>query len=149
MPQVSEQDKKAYQAYVDAKMPQKKTVGEYVCAFAVGGLICVIGQVIAELSMAWFEVGKEDAGTITAIVLIALAALLTGLGVFDNIGKIAGAGAFVPITGFSNAIVASAMEFRREGLILGVGAKMFAIAGPVLVYGIGTSVIIGLISLLL
>ena len=91
----------------------------------------------------------QSASTATSICLIFIASLLTGLGVYDKIGKYAGAGSIVPITGFANSVVSPAMEFRREGLVMGVGAKMFTLAGPVLVYGIGSSVLVGLIVLLL
>ena len=114
-------------------------------AFWVGGSICSLGQGIADLGIRFFDLTARDASTLSSIVLIFLTALLTGLGVFDKIGKYAGAGSFVPITGFANAMVAPALEFRREGLVMGVGAKLFTIAGPVLVYGIGASVIYGVI----
>ena len=114
-------------------------------AFWVGGLICTLGQGISDLGMHSFQMTARDASTLASIALIFLTAILTGLGVFDKIGKYAGAGSFVPISGFANAMVAPAVEFRREGLVMGVGAKLFSIAGPVLVYGIGASVIYGLI----
>lgn len=114
-------------------------------AFWVGGLICAIGQAISDIGIRWLDMNVRSASALTCIVLILIAALLTGIGVFDKIGKYAGAGSFVPITGFANAMVAPALEFRREGLVLGVGAKLFTIAGPVLVYGVGASVVYGLI----
>ena len=114
-------------------------------AFWVGGLICVLGQAIADIGTVLLKTSARDASTLASITLVFLAALLTGLGVFDRIGKYAGAGSFVPITGFANAMVSPALEFRREGLVLGVGAKLFTIAGPVLVYGVGASVVYGLI----
>lgn len=114
-------------------------------AFWVGGLICMLGQGISDLGTCVLKMTARDASTLASITLVFLAALLTGLGVFDKIGKYAGAGSFVPITGFANAMVSPALEFRREGLVLGVGAKLFTIAGPVLVYGVGASVIYGLI----
>lgn len=114
-------------------------------AFIVGGIICVLGQAITDVFAYGFKWGMQSASTATSICLIFLSALLTGLGVYDKIGKFAGAGSIVPITGFANSVVAPAMEFRREGLVMGVGAKMFTLAGPVLVYGIGASIIVGLI----
>ena len=114
-------------------------------AFWVGGLICVIGQAILDIGIRFLDMTSRDASTLASLTLIFLTALLTGLGVFDKIGKYAGAGSFVPITVFANAMVSPALEFRREGLVLGVGAKLFTIAGPVLVYGISSSVIYGLI----
>ncbi|MEG2316464.1 MAG: SpoVA/SpoVAEb family sporulation membrane protein, partial [Clostridia bacterium] len=114
-------------------------------AFWVGGFICVLGQGIIDLGTMVFHLSARNAGTLSSIVLVTLTALLTGLGVFDKIGQYAGAGSFVPITGFANAMVSPALEFRREGLVLGLGAKLFTIAGPVLVYGVGASVLVGLI----
>ena len=114
-------------------------------AFWVGGLICVLGQGFADIGTQLLDMNARDASTLASIALIFLTAVLTGLGVFDKIGKYAGAGSFVPITGFANAMVSPALEFRREGLVLGVGARLFTIAGPVLVYGVGSSVIYGLI----
>ena len=111
--------------------------------------ICVLGQLINDLFSYGLKWGMQSASTATSICLIFIASLLTGLGVYDKIGKYAGAGSIVPITGFANSVVSPAMEFRREGLVMGVGAKMFTLAGPVLVYGIGSSVLVGLIVLLL
>ncbi|MDR3050136.1 MAG: SpoVA/SpoVAEb family sporulation membrane protein, partial [Oscillospiraceae bacterium] len=111
----------------------------------VGGVICVTGQAINDIAARWLGLNQQDADTVASIVLVFLGALLTGLGVYDRIGKYAGGGSIVPITGFSNSIVSSAMEFKREGFVTGVGAKMFTIAGPVLVYGIGASVIVGVL----
>lgn len=118
-------------------------------AFWVGGLICVLGQAITDLGVRCFAMTARDASSLASITLVFLTALLTGLGVFDKIGKYAGAGSFVPITGFANAMVSPALEFRREGLVMGLGAKLFTIAGPVLVYGIGASVLYGVIYALL
>ena len=113
-------------------------------AFWIGGLICTLGQLIMN---GYSALGLEqtDAGTATSMTLVALSALLTGLSLYDNIAKYAGAGTLVPITGFANAIAAPAVEFKTEGFILGVGAKMFTIAGPVIVYGVSASVVYGLI----
>ena len=113
-------------------------------AFFVGGLICDIGELILNI-LASFGIDQNEAGIITSIILVFLGALLTGVGIYDKIANYAGAGTIVPITGFSNAIVAPAIEFKTEGFVFGVAAKMFTIAGPVLVYGIGSSVIVGII----
>ena len=113
-------------------------------AFWIGGLICVIGQLISN-GFAALGLDKTDAGTATSMSLVTLSALLTGLSLYDNIAKHAGAGTLVPITGFANAIAAPAVEFKTEGFILGVGAKMFTIAGPVIVYGVSASVVYGLV----
>ena len=113
-------------------------------AFVVGGLICALGQLAMNGYMA-LGLEKEDAGTAASMSLVVLSALLTGLSVYDDIAKHAGAGTLVPITGFANAVTAPAVEFKTEGFILGVGAKMFTIAGPVIVYGVSASVVYGLI----
>ena len=115
-------------------------------AFVVGGLICVVGQLIMEF---FFFLGysRQDAVALDAITMVFLGALLTGLGIYDNLGAKAGAGSIVPITGFANAIVAPAMEFKREGYIFGVGAKIFSIAGPTLLFGFAASVLVGLVKL--
>ena len=113
-------------------------------AFWIGGLICTLGQFFIDRYSAW-GLDKQMAGTAASMTLVALSALLTGLSLYDDIAKHAGAGTLVPITGFANAIAAPAVEFKTEGFILGVGAKMFTIAGPVIVYGIAASVVYGLI----
>ncbi len=113
-------------------------------AFWIGGTICLLGQLIMN-GYAALGLGKQDASTATSMTLVALSAILTGLSLYDDIAKHAGAGTLVPITGFANAITASAVEFKTEGMILGTAAKMFTIAGPVIVYGISASVIYGII----
>lgn len=113
-------------------------------AFIVGGGICVVGQIIKDIMM-YFGVAEPDAANFLSIIMVFIGAFLTGIGVYDKIGEFSGAGSLVPITGFANSIVSPAIEFKSEGFILGLGAKMFTIAGPVLVYGIGSSVIVGLI----
>ena len=113
-------------------------------AFWIGGLICVIGQALIRF-YGWVGMEKVDASTAASMTLVALSALLTGLSWYDDIAKVAGAGTLVPITGFATAIAAPAIEFRTEGLVLGVGAKMFTIAGPVIVYGVSASVVYGLV----
>ena len=139
---------KIYRAEVLAHMPRSRTPLACLRAFWTGGLICCLGQLIDDLSTQWWQLDEKESGAVTAIALVFLAALLTALGVFDVIAGYAGAGTIVPITGFSNAIAAPAIEYRSEGLVMGVGAKLFSIAGPVLVYGIGASVLVGLLSLL-
>jgi len=115
-------------------------------AFWVGGVICMIGQGITDIFAYGLKWGAQASSTATSIILIFIAALLTGIGIYDRIGKYAGAGSIVPITGFANSVVSPAMEFRREGLVMGVGAKLFTLAGPVLTYGISASVLVGLIT---
>lgn len=135
---------KEYAALVKDMMPKSPVWKDCLNAFWIGGLICTLGQLIMN---GYLELGldKDSAGTAMSMTLVALSALLTGLSLYDNIAKHAGAGTLVPITGFANAVAASAVEFKTEGFILGVGAKIFQIAGPVIVYGVSASVIYGLI----
>ena len=136
-----------YSKYVDEKSPNSPILKNCFFAFIVGGLICCIGQIIFDFCL-FKGLDTTACNTIVSISLIGLSAFLTGLNIFNKIGKIAGAGSLVPITGFANSIVSPAMEYKSEGYIMGVGAKMFTIAGPVLVYGICASVLIGIISCL-
>ena len=138
-------DPKHYSWLTDQLSPPSPLGAGLLRAFWVGGTVCCLGQFIADMGMVFFHMSPKDASCLASITLIFLTALLTGLGVFDKIGKYAGAGSFVPITGFANAMVAPALEFRREGLVLGLGAKLFSIAGPVLVYGVGASVVYGIL----
>ena len=138
----------AYQKRVNELLPRSRTGLQCLKAFSVGGGICCLGQLIQDLGRMWLGLDKDQAGALCSLSLIFLAGLLTALGVFDRIAAFAGAGTVVPITGFANSIVAPAMEFRSEGLITGTAAKLFQIAGPVLVYGIGSSVLYGLLLVL-
>ncbi|MBQ9833544.1 MAG: stage V sporulation protein AC [Clostridia bacterium] len=142
------QEQIEYQEKVKSREPKSQTFMQCVRAFVSGGIICCIGQLVSDGATVLFKANETEAATITAIVMVFLGALLTGIGIYDKIGAWAGAGSVVPITGFSNSIVSPAMEFKREGLIMGVGSKLFTIAGPVLVYGITASVIIGLLTCL-
>ena len=135
---------KEYGKLVKELSPKSPIWKDCLKAFVIGGLICTIGQGIMNIYKA-LELEEEAAGAATSITLIFLAALLTGLSLYDNIAKHAGAGTLVPITGFANSIAAPAVEFKTEGFILGVGAKMLTIAGPVIVYGVSASVVYGLI----
>lgn len=135
---------KQYEQLVQEMAPKSPTIRDCCNAFWIGGLICAIGQFFLNCYSAW-GLDKDAAGTATSITLVALSALLTGLSLYDNIAKHAGAGTLVPITGFANAIAAPAIEFKTEGMILGTAAKMFTIAGPVIVYGVSASVVYGLI----
>lgn len=135
---------KKFQSITAATNPKPKIVRNCARAFIVGGAICTIGQVFQELLMK-YGFPEDEVKMILPIIMIFLGALLTGVGIYDKIASYGGAGTVVPITGFSNAIVAPAIEFKKEGFVFGVAAKMFTIAGPVLVYGIGSSVIIGII----
>ena len=138
---------KDYQNYVDKTSPNSPIFKNCFNAFWVGGLICVIGQLIFDYFV-YRGFSSEITGTIVSICLIFLSAFLTAINVFNKIGKFAGAGSLVPITGFANSIISPAMEYKSEGFVMGVGAKMFTVAGPVLVYGISSSVIVGLVYLL-
>ena len=135
---------KDYGKLVKEMSPKSPMWRDLLCAFLIGGLICTLGQ-LAMNGYAALGLEKEDAGTAASMSLVALSALLTGLSLYDNIAKHAGAGTLVPITGFANSIAAPAVEFKTEGFILGVGAKMFTIAGPVILYGVSASVVYGLI----
>lgn len=141
-------NKKDYQKFAKDKIPKPTYFRNNIAAFVVGGLICVIGQFIFNF-LEKQGLNQKDAAMATTIILVFIGALLTGLGVYDEIGKFGGAGAAIPITGFANSIVAPAMEFKREGFIFGVASKMFVIAGPVLVYGVGSSILVGILSILL
>ena len=133
-----------YNDYVKKKQPRSPLLPDVLRAFGVGGLICAIGQGLMNFYLSR-GLEKDLAGTAVSLTLVFVGALLTGLGVYDDIAKFAGAGTLVPITGFANSVVAPALEFKREGLIPGTAAKMFTIAGPVIVYGIGSSVAYGII----
>ena len=131
-----------YKKYVDSFSPRSPILLDVLKAFVIGGIVCTIGEGLSELFL-WLGLSKEESGTLVSISLILISAILTSLHLFDNIAKHAGAGTLVPITGFSNAIVSAAIEYRPEGLVLGVGAKIFSIAGPVITYGIIASVLAG------
>ena len=139
---------KAYQEYVKARAPKSPIVRDCLRAFLVGGLICALGQAIQN---GWLAAGltKDDAGAATACCLVLLSAVLTGLNLYNNIGRFGGAGSLVPITGFANSVVSPAIDFKAEGFITGMAAKMFQIAGPVIVFGSLASVIYGVILMLL
>ena len=136
-----------YSKYVDKISPNSPIIKNCFLSFIIGGLICSIGQIIFDYCQ-FQNLDQTQSNTVVSIILIGISALLTALNLFNKIGKIAGAGSLVPITGFANSIVSPAMEYKSEGYIMGVGAKMFTIAGPVLVYGISTSILIGLIACL-
>ena len=139
--------KKDYQNYVDKVTPNSTTVFNVLKAFVVGGAICIGGQFILDF---WTNQGlsEDDAASATSITLIFIGIFLTALNIYNKIGKFAGAGSIGPITGFANSIASPAIEFKSEGLILGIGAKLFQIAGPVLVYGISSSMLVGFIYFL-
>ena len=136
--------KKEYPKYADAHAPKSPVVADSMRAFLVGGLICAVAQGLTDL---WKSLGlvKDDAGLLTSVVLVASAAFLTALGIFDNIAKVAGGGTLVPITGFANSVVSAAIDSKSEGFILGLGAGIFTVAGPVLLYGTAAGTLWGVI----
>ena len=135
---------KQYSQYVKEKMPKSKVLKNMLCAFLVGGTICVIGQGLKEMFLS-MGLADKDAGTWVSATLIFFGAFLTGLGIYDKIATFAGGGTIVPITGFANSIVSPAMEFKSEGIVLGLCVKMFSVAGPVIVFGTLISVVLGVI----
>ena len=139
--------KKEYQNYVDKKSPNSPILKNCINAFWVGGSICLLGQIILNICNSR-GLSQEISGTIVSIILIGISAFFTGLNIFNKIGKFAGAGSLIPITGFANSIVSPAMEYKSEGYVMGVGGKMFTVAGPVLVFGISTSILVGIIYLI-
>ena len=139
--------KKDYQNYVEKKSPNSPILKNCFNAFWVGGLICSIGQIILFICKNR-GISQDISGTIVSIILIGISAFLTGLNIFNKIGKFAGAGSLIPITGFANSIVSPSMEYKSEGYVMGVGGKMFTVACPVLVFGISTSIIVGIIYLI-
>lgn len=141
-------NKKDYEKYANKKVPKPTYIKNIILAFLVGGGICTFGEFIRK-ALTNYGLDEKSVASATAIILVFIGAFLTGLGVYDKISKVGGAGAAIPITGFSNAMVSPAMEFKREGFIFGVASKMFIIAGPVLVYGVGSSILVGILHLLI
>ena len=139
--------KEEYQKYVDKKTPNSPIFKNCFNAFWVGGLICTIGQIIFEFCQ-FKQINETTSYAIVSISLVFISSFLTAINIFNRIGKFAGAGSLIPITGFANSIVSPAMEYKSEGYVMGVGAKMFTVAGPVLVYGISTSIIVGIFYVL-
>ena len=137
-----------YRRYAGRHAPRSRVGRNCFWAFLIGGMICCLGQMLLQL-YGGMGLDEQAAGTAASITLVFLGAALTGLGVYDDIAKLAGAGTLVPITGFANSVAAPALEFKTEGLITGTAAKMFVIAGPVIVFGVGSSVVYGLILCLI
>ena len=139
-------EKKDYQEYVKSQSPKTSHIKTLITAFVVGGIICCIGEAFKDIYTTYIPSFNEiQIASLTSITLIFLASLLTGLGVYDKIGRVAGAGSIVPITGFANSIVSPAMDYKREGIFYGIMSNMFIVAGPVVVSGVCYSVIIGII----
>lgn len=144
----SKKRNQAYNQYVQARIPKTKPWPSLFNSFWVGGLICILGQGINDLLLLWVpNMAQQTAWGYTLIILIFLASFLTGIGVYDKIGKFAGGGSIVPITGFSNSISSAALEFKNEGIIYGLCVKMFTIAGPVIVCGVVASILVGIVYL--
>ncbi len=138
-------DRDTYKRFADAHAPRSPLFKNCFNAFWTGGLICTLGQILKTVYTDVCKINAEDAATLVSVTLVFLAALFSGLGIFDNIAKMAGAGTLVPITGFANAVVSPAIDCRAEGVILGVGTKIFTVAGPVLLYGILSGSVYGVI----
>ncbi len=140
--------KEEYKKYVDKKSPNSKLLRNIMRAYLVGGLICVVGQFFSN-SYKKLGLDTESAASVTAITMIFLGIAFTAMNIYDDLGKFAGAGSIVPITGFANSIASPGMEYKNEGYVLGIGARMFILAGPVLVFGISASVIVGILYYLI
>lgn len=138
-------DKDQYKRFSDAHAPKSPIIKNCICAFLVGGAICTFAEALGELYALHPDIDEKTAGTLTSVTLVFLAVLLTGIGIFDNIAKFAGAGTLVPITGFANSVASPAIDSRSEGYVLGVGAKIFTVCGPVLLYGTLAGAIYGVI----
>lgn len=137
--------KESYKKYAEAMAPRSPLLKNSIRAFFVGGLICAAGQALLEFYGGVLGMAEKESGTLCAVTLVFAASLFTGIGIFDNIARWAGAGTLVPITGFANSVASSAIDSRSEGLVLGVGAKIFTVAGPVLLYGTLAGVVYGVI----
>lgn len=140
-----EVDKKSYDQYVKEITPVHSLAKNMACAFITGGLICTLGQAMTNACSAWLGMDQESAGTWSLLGLIFLSVMLTGLNVYQKLVKFGGAGALVPITGFANSVAAPAVEFQAEGQVFGIGCKIFTISGPVILYGVFTSFLLGLL----
>ncbi len=143
------QNDEEYNKYVDIVTPKHSCIKNCMNAFFVGGLICILGQAINNIAISSFELNKDDAGSWTSIILIFISVLLTGFNLYKKITKYGGAGALVPITGFANSVAAPTIEYQKEGEVFGKGVKVFTIAGPVILFGIFVSWILGLIYYIL
>lgn len=140
---------KRYQQMVQQREPKPPRLRNAIAAFGIGGLVSVVGQALTQMYQAALHLDKQKAGDPAVATMIFLGALLTGLGFFDKMARFGGAGLAVPVTGFANSIVASALEFKREGLVFGVGSKMFLLAGSVITFGVVTAFVVGLVAALI
>lgn len=139
------QNDEAYNKYVEAVTPKHNCILNCIHAFWVGGLICVIGQAIYDIAINVFDLSKDDASSYASLILVFISVMLTGFNLYKKIAKYGGAGALVPITGFANSVAAPTIEYQKEGEVFGKGVKVFTIAGPVILFGIFTSFLLGLI----
>jgi stage V sporulation protein AC len=139
----NEPSKEAYKEFVEEVTPKYNKPRNCIRAFLVGGAICMLGEIIKHVMMGPFGLGEEDAGSVVTLMLILLSVLLTGFHIYPVIAKFGGAGCLVPITGFANSVAAPAIEYKKEGHVFGIGVKIFTIAGPVILFGIFTSWILG------
>lgn len=139
-------EQRAYSQWISQREPKPPRLRNAALAFLTGGLVCLIGELITDFWEATLKITHQEAANPTVTTLVALAALLTGLGLFDKLARYAGAGLGVPVTGFANALTCSALEFKREGPILGIGGRMFQLAGPVITYGVVTAFFVGLVK---
>ncbi|MBO8434515.1 MAG: stage V sporulation protein AC [Tyzzerella sp.] len=144
----SKEEKQKYSDMVDSMAPKSPIFSNCIKAFISGGLICILGQFINNMAQN-YGLNSDDASLVTSVVLIFISAVLTGFGLYGKLGKFCGAGTIVPITGFANSMVSPAIEFKKEGMVFGLGAKMFIIAGPVIIYGVLSSIVVGFIYYLL
>ena len=142
---MNKQDQKAYEQYVNQKTPVHNLWANMAKAFVTGGSICLLGEIIQTIGKEEYGLSKDMAGNWTSLLLVLISVLLTGTGIYPKIAKWGGAGALVPITGFANSVSAPAIEYKKEGQVMGIGCKIFTIAGPVILYGIFTSWVLGLI----
>lgn len=142
---MSRRNRSDYKKMVEKSTPNSPMAINILKAFLVGGIICCIGQVLRDIAAGPLKLNAEGAGMFTSVVLVFLGATLTGVGLYDKLGRWAGAGSAVPITGFANSVVSPAMEFKHEGWVMGTGSKIFTIAGPVIACGVTSSVVVGLI----
>lgn len=140
-----EPSKESYQELVDQVTPTYNSPKNCIKAFLVGGIICLLGEIIKQIMMKQFGLEEESAGSVVTLCLVGLSVLLTGFNIFPSIAKFGGAGCLVPITGFANSVASPAIEYKKEGWVFGVGCKIFTIAGPVILYGIVTSWVLGVI----
>lgn len=140
-------EREEYQQYVNKNVPKSPMVRTLIAAFIVGGLICCIGEGVGDILKVIFkDMSEENIGIWTGCIMIFLGSLFTALGLYDKLGRFAGAGSIVPITGFANSVISPAMEYNREGVFFGICAKMFVIAGPIIVFGVVASFLVGLIG---